>query len=118
MNLADYLAEVRGRHAQVAREVGVASAYLSQMAGLTRPVPPALVPALFFACEGRVECWDLRPQDWHLIWPGSVGRAGAPEPHSPVTPRTTAAASGMFSMPEVSLSAAVVGYSNHSFQMP
>lgn len=118
MNLADYLAEKRGRHAHVAREVGVASAYLSQMAGFTRPIPPALVPALVFACEGRVECWDLRPQDWYLIWPGSVGRPGAPEPRSQVTPRTTAVASETFLMPAVSLSAAVVGHSNHSFHMP
>ena len=118
MNLADYLAEKRGQHARVAREVGVASAYLSQMAAGTRPVPPALVPALLIACEGRVECWNLRPQDWYLIWPGVVGRPGAPEPRSQVTPRTTVAAMDTSLMSAVSLSAAVAGYSNHLSPMP
>jgi len=118
MNLADYLAEKRGQHARVAREVGVASAYLSQMASRIRPVPPALVPALVLACEGRVECWDLRPQDWHLIWPGAVGRPGAPEQRLQVPPRSTVAAADAAVMSAVSSPAAVAGYSNHFAHLP
>ena len=26
-----------------------------------------------------VRRWDLRPADWHLIWPELIGMAGAPE---------------------------------------
>ena len=26
-----------------------------------------------------VKCWDLRPTDWHRIWPDLVGSKGAPK---------------------------------------
>ena len=30
-------------------------------------------------CSGAaVMRWDLRPDDWHLIWPELIGSAGAP----------------------------------------
>lgn len=28
--------------------------------------------------ERKVRRWDLRPRDWHLIWPELVGTEGAP----------------------------------------
>lgn len=28
---------------------------------------------------GKVMRWDMRPADWHLIWPELIGRPGAPE---------------------------------------
>lgn len=28
----------------------------------------------------KVMRWDLRPDDWHLIWPELVGRKGSPTP--------------------------------------
>jgi len=30
------------------------------------------------ATNGAVRRWDLRPDDWHLIWPELVGTDGAP----------------------------------------
>jgi len=27
---------------------------------------------------GAVRRWDLRPDDWHLIWPELIGMDGAP----------------------------------------
>jgi len=30
------------------------------------------------ATAGAVRRWDLRPDDWHLIWPELVGSEGAP----------------------------------------
>lgn len=27
---------------------------------------------------GVVRRWDLRPRDWHRIWPELIGQAGAP----------------------------------------
>lgn len=29
---------------------------------------------------GELRRWDLRPRDWHLIWPELIGTDGAPEP--------------------------------------
>lgn len=31
------------------------------------------------ATEGKVRRWDLRPEDWHRIWPELIGIDGAPE---------------------------------------
>lgn len=31
------------------------------------------------ATGGTVRRWDLRPQDWHLIWPELIGAEGAPK---------------------------------------
>lgn len=30
--------------------------------------------------DGAVRRWDLRPDDWHRIWPELIGAEGAPEP--------------------------------------
>jgi DNA-binding transcriptional regulator YdaS (Cro superfamily) len=30
------------------------------------------------ATAGRLRRWDLRRNDWHLIWPELIGAAGAP----------------------------------------
>lgn len=42
----------------------------------------ALAPASCVAVErescGAVRRWDMRPDDWHLIWPELVGADGAP----------------------------------------
>ena len=36
------------------------------------------------ATDRRVMRWDLRPADWHLIWPELVGTAGAPDVPEPL----------------------------------
>jgi DNA-binding transcriptional regulator YdaS (Cro superfamily) len=33
--------------------------------------------------EGELRRWDLRPRDWHLIWPELIGAEGAPQPPLP-----------------------------------
>lgn len=78
MKLFDYLAEERGRAARVAAEVGLHVAFLSQIARGVRPVPADRAPALERASGGRVRRWDMRPADWHRIWPELVGSEGAP----------------------------------------
>jgi hypothetical protein len=30
----------------------------------------------------KIRRWDLRPDDWHLIWPELIGTKGAPRPPS------------------------------------
>lgn len=29
--------------------------------------------------NGAVRRWDLRPHDWHLVWPELIGAPGAPK---------------------------------------
>lgn len=42
-----------------------------------RPGPEYCV-AIERATDGQVRRWDLRPDDWHLIWPELIGAEGAP----------------------------------------
>lgn len=41
-------------------------------------VPTQYCAAIERATNGAVRRWDLRPDDWHLIWPELVGTEGAP----------------------------------------
>lgn len=43
-----------------------------------RPEPANCV-VIENASAGKVRRWDLRPDDWHLIWPELVGTRGAPK---------------------------------------
>lgn len=76
--LRTYFGAERGRCARVARATGVSAAYLSQIADGVRPCPPAYAPAIEEACERQVLRWDLRPDDWHRIWPELIVVDGAP----------------------------------------
>lgn len=78
MKLSTYLTAARGRTAAVARKVGLAPAYLSQIANGTRPVPAEHCAALERATGGEVRRWDLRPDDWDRIWPELKDAEGAP----------------------------------------
>lgn len=41
-------------------------------------IGPALAMRLESASSGSIRRWDLRPDDWHMIWPELVGTEGAP----------------------------------------
>lgn len=43
-----------------------------------RQPSPQYATAIEQATEGAVRRWDLRPDDWHLIWPELLGVEGAP----------------------------------------
>jgi DNA-binding transcriptional regulator YdaS (Cro superfamily) len=43
-----------------------------------RPVPILYCVIIEMATEGEVKRWDLRPDDWYLIWPELIGAKGAP----------------------------------------
>jgi DNA-binding transcriptional regulator YdaS (Cro superfamily) len=45
-----------------------------------KPCAPALAVSIEQASDGAVRRWDLRPTDWHRIWPELKGAEGAPEP--------------------------------------
>lgn len=65
----------------LAEACGISDAYLYQVLTRRRPDMPAS-PALCVLIEKnskkRIRRWDLRPDDWHLIWPELIGKAGAP----------------------------------------
>lgn len=78
MKLSEYLAGARGRAAMLSRAVGQSSAYLSQMSSGIRPVRPDVAVLIERATGRQVMRWDLRPDDWHRIWPELIGIDGAP----------------------------------------
>ncbi len=79
MRLAEYLQTERGLCARVAGRLGIAPAYLSQIASGTRTAAPALAREIETECAaGAVRRWDLRPDDWHRIWPELINTEGAP----------------------------------------
>lgn len=41
-------------------------------------VPVEHCAAIEAAVNGGVKRWDLRPDDWHRIWPELIGTEGAP----------------------------------------
>ena len=77
MKLRTYVSQQRGRAAWLARAISVRPVMISQwMSGKPVSVPSAL--AIEHATDGAVVRWDLRPDDWHLIWPELMGKEGAP----------------------------------------
>lgn len=44
-----------------------------------KPVPLELCTVFEAASNGLVMRWDLRPDDWHLIWPELKKRKDAPK---------------------------------------
>lgn len=61
MSLSHYTATERGRIAQLAQDLGVSAAFISQMASGARVVPLTRCPAIERATVGAVPCEALRP---------------------------------------------------------
>jgi DNA-binding transcriptional regulator YdaS (Cro superfamily) len=80
MTLLEHLRAERGRAVQVASRCGLTPAFLSQIARGVRPAPAERCFAIERATQGAVRRWDLRPLDWHHIWPELIGLDGAPRP--------------------------------------
>lgn len=72
MTLNDYIKSSDTRRSDLARAIGVNYAYLYQMERGLRAVSPARAVLLERATQGAVTRKDLRPNDWHLIWPELV----------------------------------------------
>ena len=68
MNLADYLAE-RGSSVFLARKLSAPQELVSQWKTGVRPVPIERCPEIERITDGAVTRMDLRPDDWHRIWP-------------------------------------------------
>lgn len=73
MQLATYFAQTRGSQAALARALDVPqslpSAWAADDPEKRRPVPIQHCLAIERATDGVVTRRDLRPDDWHLIWP-------------------------------------------------
>lgn len=62
--------------AALARRLGVSAQRLSNW--IERGVPIDQCSAVEVATDGAVMRWDLRSDDWHLIWPELRKRKDAP----------------------------------------
>lgn len=69
-----------GGVAAFADKLGIKRTYLSQLSARQngREPSPELCVAIERASDMQVRRWDLKPVDWHLIWPELIGTDGAP----------------------------------------
>lgn len=72
MMLKDYIAKTS--ISSLAKEVGVSPAVVYQWMKGIRPVPIRRCHRVVEATGGLVTLKDLRPHDWHLIWPELEGK--------------------------------------------
>lgn len=71
-----------GGQAQLARDLGVTAGAVNHWVTGARPVPIQHCVAIERLSKGAVTRRDLRPDDWHLIWP----ELAESEPNTPVAP--------------------------------
>jgi DNA-binding transcriptional regulator YdaS (Cro superfamily) len=77
MNLNQFLSS-RMSAAELARRMSLSAVLISQWRNGVRPIPVERCAAIELATGGLVARWDLRPADWHLIWPELAERPDAP----------------------------------------
>lgn len=58
--------------------VGTTVGHLNNVAYEQRIASAALARQIALVTANEVQVWDLRPDDWHLIWPELIGAEGAP----------------------------------------
>lgn len=75
----DRAAAVVGSQVVLASILNVTKAAVGQWKLPDRQVPIEHCPAIERATDKTVMRWDLRPHDWHLIWPELIGSKGAPK---------------------------------------
>jgi DNA-binding transcriptional regulator YdaS (Cro superfamily) len=68
MDLDTYLSTIETA-VSLASRLGVTPGFVSQWRTGVRPVPITHCVAIEKATQGMVTRKDLRPDDWHLIWP-------------------------------------------------
>ena len=78
MDLRAYIDTLeRGGAAKLARDLNISPSYLSQLVSGACARSPERCVAIERATLGHVTRRDLRPNDWHLIWPELVERQAA-----------------------------------------
>lgn len=71
------LGDEQAREAFAAR-VGSTPGHLKNVSNGYRPCSPELAVAIEVDSARALRRWDLRPEDWHRIWPELIGAVGAP----------------------------------------
>ncbi|MFH8134186.1 transcriptional regulator [Pantoea osteomyelitidis] len=70
MHLKIYLENAkRGEATRLARELHISTSYLSQLVSGAASVSPARCIEIEKVTGGAVTRADMRPDDWHKIWP-------------------------------------------------
>jgi DNA-binding transcriptional regulator YdaS (Cro superfamily) len=64
---------------RIGAKVNVQATSLLQSLNGQKPLSPKKCVAIEDKSGGELKRWDLRPGDWHLIWPELVGKKGAPK---------------------------------------
>jgi hypothetical protein len=67
------------RRRDIAAQVDIDEQYLYQICAGLKTASPALARQLH-EIDQSLSLRDLRPDDWHRIWPELIGAEGAPEP--------------------------------------
>jgi DNA-binding transcriptional regulator YdaS (Cro superfamily) len=70
--------DLLGGTAAVARRVSVRPASVSEWRSKGLPDGRLIELAAEIEDKGGPRRWDLRPDDWHRIWPELIGAEGAP----------------------------------------
>ena len=83
MDLKNYLIESDTKKAEFARAINISAALLHQWIEGIRPVAIQHCPAIEKQTGGKVTRKELRPDDWHKIWPDL---AAAPAPRRSTDP--------------------------------
>jgi len=65
--------------ADLAHRAGTTFLHLRNVAFSGKSCGYELAVQLEAATDGAVRRWDLRPDDWHRIWPELIGADGAPD---------------------------------------
>lgn len=80
MDLATYLRELPEEQREAfAVAAGTTRYHLRNVAFSGKPCGIELAVGIERESRGAVKRWDLRPDDWHRIWPELVGRKGSPK---------------------------------------
>ena len=70
------------RRKEIAQSLGIDDQYAYQISKGIRTASPALARS-WNEIEPSDALWDLRPDDWHRIWPELIDTDGAPQLHAP-----------------------------------
>ena len=77
--LSDYLKKLdMSARTVLAAQAGTSYLHLRNIAFSGKSCGAVLAVAIEVATAGDVRRWDLRPDDWHRIWPELIGTDGAP----------------------------------------
>ncbi|MBW5284460.1 transcriptional regulator [Burkholderia gladioli] len=80
MDIKTYLSEKRGRVSGLARAIGAFQSDVSAWKKGSRPVPVHFMAAIELASGKQVTRREMRPDDWHLIWPEIADGEAGPGP--------------------------------------